>query len=184
MRKILLFVLFLSSVTYGQKIIVTPEGLKNAEDPEKSFIVILEEGKTAKQLFDSASKYLVKAYANPEQAIKAKVENEYIRFNTHAPNFITIRNSFAKVPITADYLIELSFKDGKIKFEVTSIDMYDKSGKFKLLFKGEGALSGYYVYNMKDELKKPEAKTEIESYFNALISNLKENLKKEPEDQW
>ena len=185
MNKALFLLIFFCSFGYGQKLTVTSEGLKDSEDPTKVYVVINLEGKTAQQLYERSLKFITKKYKNPDLVIKGKIENEYIKITTHATDFITIKNSFAKVPISVDYNYELSFKDNKVKFEVSNIDMYDKSGKFKLQFKGEGAFSGYYIYNMKDELKKPEAKTDIENYFNSLIAYITENLKETPaDDKW
>ncbi|KIQ22633.1 hypothetical protein RT99_05865 [Flavobacterium sp. MEB061] len=185
MNKTVLLLLFFCFLGYGQKLIVTPEGFKNSEELTKKYVVIDVEGKTAKDLYENALRFINKNYKNPEKVITGKVENEFISINTHATDFITIKNSFAKIPISTDYNYDLSFKDNRVKFEVTEIDMYDKSGKFKLKFKGEGAFSGYYIYNMKDELKKPEAKAELENYFNSFIIVMSNYLKSTvAEDKW
>ncbi|MRX40567.1 DUF4468 domain-containing protein [Flavobacterium sp. LC2016-23] len=184
MKKLLYMLFLISSVSYAQTLSVTPDGLRNPNDPEKTFVVLNLEGKTAKQLFDGSVKYITKNYQNPDKVIKGKIENEYIKFTTHIADFIIIKNSFAKVPITADYTVELNFKDGKVRYEVISLDMYDKSGRYKLHFKGEGAFSGYYIYNNKEELKKPEAKTALENYFNIKIENLLKTLQNPTEDNW
>jgi hypothetical protein len=173
------------SISFGQKITVTPDGLKDSENLDRSFVVINVEGKKANFIYSEALKYIAKNYKNPDEVTKGKIENEYLKIITHATDFIVIKNSFAKVPISIDYTYELSFKDEKVKFEVIAIDMYDKSGRFKLLFKGEGAFSGYYVYNNKLELKKPEAKTAIGDYFNSSIKSLSDFLNsKDSTDKW
>lgn len=184
MNKVIIFLFLLSSISYGQKLSVSPDGLKNADDPEKSFVILNIDGKSAKQLYDDALKHIIKTYENPDKVIKGKLENEYIKYTTHATDFLIIKNSFAKVPISSDYTVELSFKDGKVKYEIISIDMYDKSGRYKLLFKGEGALSGYYIYNNKDELKKPEAKSGLENYFNSKIDNLVSGFQSKTDSNW
>jgi hypothetical protein len=184
MNKTLFLLVFFCSFGYGQKIIVTPDGFKNEIDQEKAFVIIKVDGKDPKDLYSKALHYINKVYENPEKVIKGKIENEFIKVNTHVTDFITIKNSFAKVPISTDYTFELSFKEGKVKYEITSIDMYDKSGRFKLTFKGEGAFSGYFIYNTKDELKKPEAKTDLENYFNNKISVLSEYLNSTSPDNW
>ena len=48
---LLAFVLF-STITHAQKLAVTPNGLRNANDTQKTFIVIPTQGKTAKQLYE------------------------------------------------------------------------------------------------------------------------------------
>lgn len=185
MNKILFLLIFFCSFGYGQKLIVTSDGLKNADEPERTFVVINVEGKNSKQLYENALRFVNKTYENPDKVIKAQMANEYLKISTHVTDFLIIKNSFAKVAISGDYTIELTFKDNKVKFDVVSINMYDRSRKYNLLFKGEGALSGYYIYNKKDELKKPEAKIDLENFFNTQISNLSEYLKKDiSDDKW
>lgn len=53
-KLILLTMIALSTMTYGQKFNVTPNGLRDLNDNEKTFVVINAEGKTAKQLYDNA----------------------------------------------------------------------------------------------------------------------------------
>jgi len=169
---------------YGQKLVVTPNGFRNSDDLEKNYVIIPVEGKSANELYSTALKYIQKTYKNPELVIKGNIENEYLKFDTHAKDFIVVKNSFLKTPFSADYTCELSFKDGKVKFEIVSIEIYEK-GKFHLFFKGQGALSGYYVYNNKDELKRQDAKDQLESYFNSQLLIISEYLKnKVIEDKW
>jgi hypothetical protein len=175
MKKLFLLIIFVGSLCYGQKISVTPNGLKNENDTEKTFLVLDFEGKTSKLLYDSALNYVLKTYENPENSIKGKIDSEYLKFDTHVINFIVIKNSFAKIPISIDYITELSFKDGKVKVEFSGVNMYDK-GNFGLMFMGEGAFSGYYIYNKKGDLKKPDAKTAIENYFNSQMAILTDYL--------
>ena len=56
--KRLMFILFasISITTYGQKLVVTPNGLKNAEDNEKNFIVLNLPEMTAQQLYEKTIK--------------------------------------------------------------------------------------------------------------------------------
>lgn len=184
MKKLFCLLLLVCGVSFGQKLIVTPDGLKSESDVEKSYIVLNVENKSAKELYANALKYIAKTYKNPEEVVKGNIENEYLKVVTHASDFITIKNSFVRTPFSVDYTYELSFKDGKVKYEIISLDIYDR-GKIKLLFKGKGALSGYYIYNPKDELKKADAKELIENYFNSQILVVSESLQnKSQEDKW
>lgn len=183
-KLILLTIIALSTMTYGQKFNVTPNGLRDLNDNEKTFVVINAEGKTAKQLYDNALKYINKNYKSPDDVIKGKTDGEYLKFITHVDNFLVVSNSGAKITINADYTIELNFKDGKAKFEVIALDMYAQTGGYKVLFTG-GAFDGYPIYNKKGDLKRPETKTEIETYFNAQINSLSEFLLgKSDKDNW
>lgn len=185
MKKLILFVLIaFSTTTYAQKLNVTPNGLRDASDGDKTFVVINAEGQTAKQLYDNAIKYVNKNYKSPDDVIKGKTDGEYLKFVTHVSNFLVVNNSGAKVTINADYTIELNFKDDKAKFEIIALDMYAPNGGYKVLFTG-GAFDGYPIYNKKGDLKRPDTKSEIETYFNGQINSLSEFLLgKSDKDNW
>lgn len=179
-RLILLLLTALCTLTYGQKLVVTPDGLRDANDNEKTFVVLNAEGKTAKQLYDNAINYINKNYKSPDDVIKGKTEGEYLKFVTHVSKFLLVITARAKILIDADYTLELNFKDGNVKFEVISLDMYNTAG-YKVLFAGS-TRKGYLIYNKKGELKRPDIKTEIENYFNSKINSLTEFLEGKSKD--
>lgn len=107
-----------------------------------------------------------------------------MKFITHISDFLIVNNSGAKIKIDADYTIELNFKDGKVKFEILSLDMYAQNGGYKVLFSG-GAFEGYPIYNKQGDLKRPETKIEIETFFNGTINSLSDFLlDKSDIDKW
>jgi hypothetical protein len=186
MKKLFLFtfITILSTFTYGQKINVTPEGIRDLNSNEKTFVVLNVEGMTSKQLYDNALKYIYKNYKNPDEVIKGKIEGEYLKFITHISSFLSVNNSGANILIDANYTVELNFKDGKVKYEIVSLDMYSPRGGYRVLFAG-GAFDGYPIYNKKGELKRPETKTDIETYFNSQIIQLNEFLSgKSDKEKW
>jgi len=176
-----IFFIAIINIALSQKLEVTPKGLKDAENIDKSYIVLNIEETPADKLYNNAFKYISKNYRNPEKVIKAKIENEYLKFGTHESEFLIINNSGAKIPIKANYTIELSFKDNKVKFEINELSMPAKRGGYNVLFSG-GAFSGYPIYNKKGDLKRTDTKKEIEVYFNSQILSLKEYLKGETDD--
>lgn len=183
-KLVLLSMVLISTLTYSQKIVVTPNGLRDANDNEKTYVVINAEGKSAKQLYDNAVKYINKNYKSPDDVIKGKTDGEYLKFITHTSNFLVVNNSGAKISIDCDYTIELNFKDGKIKLEIIALDMYAQTGGYKVLFTG-GAFDGYPIYNKKGDLKRPDTKAEIEAYFNSQIIAITEFLQeKSNDDNW
>ncbi len=183
MKKILLLALILfSSLTFAQKLKVTPNGLKDSENSEKSFVVIPVEGKTAKQLYDETVKYINKNYKSAEDVIKGKTEGEYLKFVTYAPKFISVKNGWDKIPFNAKFTIELNFKDGKVKYEIIELEMYNDA-KYNLSFTGSGL--SFFIYNKNGELKKEDAKNNIEEYFNGNLLSLTNFIQgKSTEDKW
>ena len=185
MKRILsIFLLGICTLTYSQNLTVTPNGLANKKDNSKTFIVIEAEGKTALQLYNNALKFINKTYKNPEKVIKGDIKGEYLKFDTHVSNFLTVKNSGANITINANYTIELNFKDDRAKFEIVTIEMPAQSGGYSVLFSG-GAFSGYPIYNKKGALKRPDTKTEIENYFNTVIKSISDYLQeKNSDDNW
>lgn len=183
MKKIILFAFIaISTISYGQKLVVTPTGLRDANDLEKTFVVINADGKTSKELYDNALKYINKNYKSPDDVIKGKTDGEYLKFVTYAPDFISIKNSWVRTPFNAKYTIGLSFKDGKVKYEVIDIEI-ENGAKAPLLFSGSGL--NFFIYNKKGELKREDAKISIEDYFNSNISTLSDFLQsKNVNDKW
>jgi hypothetical protein len=170
MKNLLIILAFMPLSLFAQTFLVTPLGLRDAVDTSKVFVVIKIENKSAKQLYDNAIKYINKNYKSPDDVIKGKVDGEYLNFITHAPDFIAIKNSFVKSYFNADYIIELNFKDGKVKYEIKSLDIYNSSN-YKLSFCGSGL--NFFIYSKNFELKRPDAKSSIENYFNEQIQTLK-----------
>tara|TARA_B100001769_G_C21935501_1_gene504059 strand:+ start:210 stop:773 length:564 start_codon:yes stop_codon:yes gene_type:complete len=187
MKKILFVFILITSVVYAQEYTVTPDGLRDNSNADKTYVVINTPGKTAGQNYNNAIKYINKTYKSPKDVIKGDVEGEYISFNTHVSDFLFVKNSGVKVVIDANYTIELSFKDERVKFEVINLDMYNPEVNSKVLFQGS-VWSGFPIYKKKkNKLIRPETKTDIEVYFNNTINNIKGFLLEEikvTDDDW
>ncbi|MDN3665604.1 hypothetical protein ACFFU1_16625 [Algibacter miyuki] len=188
MKKILLLYIFLSSnLFFGQEFTVTPEGLKNKENIEKNYIVLDVKDKKASELYQKSRQFVNVKYKNPEKVIKGKIENEYLRFETFSQDLLvhtTKRGS--KTFINATYYTELRFKEGKVKFEITSIDMKSTAYSTKLYFSGGGNGKTFRIYNEKNgKLFREQIKIALENYFNNHVSDYLDFLnKKKKEEDW
>lgn len=190
MKKLFLSVISILSAAFvtAQEFEVTPNGLKD-KSSGKDFVVIEAQGKTASELYNNTIKYINMMYKNPKEVIKGDVKDEYIKWETFVPNFGTIKNSF--INLTADALItvELSFKDGKAKYEVVNQDIHPKENRDgKVTFKGS-KWGGFPIYDEKDnKLRQVQLKEDIESYYNLQIIKLKEvlndNVVQSKKDDW
>ena len=173
--------------TFGQGFIVTPEGLRDSVDSTRGFVVIAVEGATAKQLYDNALKYIMKTYTNPDIVIKAKVDGDYIRLTTYSDNMAPIKNGWSTLIVKGDMTTELTFKEGKVKYEVTALDMGIVSGPQNVIFQGGLSMKNHIIYNKAGKLQLPETKKGLEEFFNSDIRNLSAVLKptdKGKSDNW
>ena len=179
-KLILLSAVLFCGATYGQKLVLTPNGLRDSLNTEKSYVILNIEGKSAKQLYDHAVKYINKSHANPKEAIKGQADGEYLKYQTHVPGAISFKNCFLKERYDKNYTIELNFKDGKVKFEIIDLDMTQRTqihmnkrtttGVNRLMVVGNSMNLG--IFTSDGDLKRADAKAQIEKYFNNQISQL------------
>lgn len=182
---IYLLLLMVSITSYGQKFVVTPNGLRDGNDNEKTFLVIEIKGFDSKQLYDKSVKFINEKMANPKECIKSQIENEYLRYNNNVSNFMYYNNGGAKLSIAANFAIELRFKDEKIKYEIINLEMIEDDIRCinnkmhqSVLFSG-GIFQGYVIYNKKGTLFKEEAKQDIEIFFNSIVKEFIDYMKGE-----
>ncbi len=186
MKKLLSILFITISLTgFAQKFTVTPNGLRDIEDSEKSYLVLEVDGLSAKQLYDNALRYIKQNYVNPDEVLKGEIDGEFIKFDTYVENIFDYNNSGAKIPIEAKYTTELKFKDGKVRYEIIFLDMYyfntSLNTNTKVLFTG-GLFDGYIIYKKNGKLFKEETKLDIENHFNSQVNDILVFLKGESED--
>ncbi len=188
MKKHLFLLSFLLSSVFGfsQEFEVTPNGLKDKSNVENTYVIIETPNKSVTELYQNAIKYINENYKNPEDVIKGKTQNEYLRFETYVPQFTNVNNSGVKLDVSMVYITELRIKDGKVKFEITSLSITADNGGRSVEFSGS-IWKGYPIYNQKNgDLRLPETKAEIENYFNTKVARITDFLlnKKTKKDDW
>ena len=179
---LLLFTLISTSI-FAQSFVVLPDGLRDALNTENSYLVLDAENLDANQLYKNALKYIANNYGNPDEVIVGQIEGESLTFKTYIEDFITYKNSGVKVPISARFTTKLDFKEGKVKYEITKLEMPQTNASsmeksFPVLFSG-GMMSGLIVYKKNGNLFKPQTKTDIENVFNGIVAELSAALKGE-----
>ena len=138
------------------------------------FIVVKTEGKTKEELYKKTIEWINKNYNKPSEVIKAQVENDYIRFQGVSKEkycwdaLVTFCNDIR-------YEVEVSFKDGKYKFEVLSLEDYHVTGASGLRVWGRiNYKDSWTHFKNTGEVRKMYAKNikEITSFFDELSKNL------------
>jgi hypothetical protein len=177
----IIFALLLSITVYGQKFVATAYGLRDSSNIERTFVVINVDGKTAKELYVNAVKYINKTYRNASDVITGKIEGEYLKYITNAPNFVYYKLG-GRCYIDGKYTVELTFKDGKVKYEVIELLMYKQLS--------DGYMNNYFfrdkmmgMFNSKLKLVHPDWKVYLENYFNSNIKSLADALN-DKNDNW
>ena len=158
--------------TYSQSMEVTPNGLKDVSNNEKSFVVVEVPEKSSQEIYESLLNYVNVNYKFPEKVIRGKVDGQFLSFNTYVDK-IPLKNGFTMIYFKMEYRTEITIKDGKAKIEFTSLDIKN-DGSFPLSFSGSGM--SFYIYHTKKGLKQEVTKEHLEKYFNSTIASISESI--------
>ena len=169
--KILFTTLFLLAGMVGfsqDKFTFTKEGFTD-------FVVTPVDGKTQAQLYKKALDWVAVTFKNPKEVIKANIENDYIRIEGSNNSFVCASGT-AKICLDAKYQIEISFKDGRYKFDLIDLSTFAPASEF-----GPGGWTNLDLqnvepfYNKKGEIKGAYKNypVTIPGYFNDLNNSLK-----------
>lgn len=155
------------------------------------YAVIESEG-TALELYEKTLGWVNETYNTPEEVIKGKVEGEYIRI-TGAPSKPLKYYKGLGMILPYDgyrYSVVIRFKDGKVRFEPTEIEVYVKPNPQAFVTGGwsSGDLSAR-IKNQKGKELKAGTKSinAMVSYFSNLGSNLEAYYKEgavPADDDW
>jgi hypothetical protein len=176
MKKIIYFLLAtisISNLSFSQE-----TEFKFDKEGFTDFVVTQCEGKTQAELYKKALDWVSVTYKNPKEVIKAQIENDYIRIEGSSNSLICL-NILGKKYNNATYQIDISFKDGKYKFDVIEIRQYTEASQYSSGGWSEvGLATTEPYYNKKGEIRGvfkyfPEF---LPTYFNKLNLELKDFL--------
>jgi hypothetical protein len=112
--KILLLTLtiFLSNLSFAQE----TSQLKLTRNGVEPIVVELD-GLSAAELYKKALNWVQETYKNPDKVLKTNIENEKIRIDGFASNAWWYKSMGIQNFYNMEYSIEISFKDGRYRFE-------------------------------------------------------------------
>jgi len=172
MNKLFLLLVFVSVFSYSQnnEFTFTKDGLTD-------FVVIDCPGKTQEELYKKTLEWVLVTYKNPNEVLKAKIENDYIKISGASSGLILQYVLGMPMDFTGKYTAEISFKEGRFKFDVTALGYYHPGTRY-----GNGievdilnsSMSDYFRNNgtIRSTYKKYPEK--FSSEFNGLTASLKE----------
>ncbi len=140
---------------------------------EKDFYVFPYEGETQAALYNKALMGVTKTFVSAKDVV-SKVENSMISINsTHRIEYY-IAGGLVKVINDVNYIVEMEFKDGKIKVNAPQIVAIRNN-------KGQVAPTRDFLLNSSGQLA-----TGWERYLfvNDVINNILSSIKKSSNDDW
>ena len=146
------------------------------------FVIGTVPNKTSSELYKKTMDWINITYKNPREVIKAQIENDYIRIEGISSSMLCKKILLSNICDNGRYQIEISFKEGKYKFDIISLESYLSSSQYRRGGWYPVELTNTsYAYKESGELRStyksyPE---EIESTFNSLNKELKKTLESE-----
>lgn len=157
MKNIILFLsLSISLYGYSQETEFTFDSKKGMTD----FVVEVLPNKSKIELYSKTNEWINKNFKNPKEVIQANEENNFIRIEGVTKSFNGVHD--------AKYVIEISFKDNKYKFDPQSFVMTYGNNIFNLF-------ETYSDYFKSDGKIKERVKVTIES-STKLMNDLNKSL--------
>lgn len=157
----------------------------NSERGMTDFIVTPVQGKTAPEIYKKVIEWIKVTYKNPEKVILTTIENEYLRFEGFSETLYSY-NAMGQHYEPTKYVVEISIKDGKYKFDLISMQSLAASSSM--------SAGGWYDVKLfttkisKEDLEKGYFKKdgslrnvfkfvpEVPTYFNNLNKSLSESI--------
>lgn len=171
MNKLFLLMLLISFVSYSQD-----SQFKFTKDGLTDYIVVACEGKSHNEIYKKTLDWISINSNNPKEVVKSSIENEYVRFEGSSPEMI-VHHSLLKYVYTGKYTIEISFKDGRFKFDVIALGYYHPDSDIspgRDIDVLKGPMSEYFKKDGNIRSKYKDYPKNIEGKFNALAESLKD----------
>ena len=169
----------MSNTMIAQKLQLTPHGFVDSKNSDKDYVVLKFDGLTMSELYKKTYTYLSSLYVKPKEVI-SYVEGSSISIKAIHKKSIKPSNGGS---YDAHYVINLAFKDGKIKF--TFSNLYATMGStYKTYISRRYANNEAFpltVFNRKGIGSKMWVPA-FEVFANSYISNLKSGVL--ADDDW
>lgn len=176
--------LLLSMVSFSQEseFKFTREGLTD-------FVVIPIDSATQNDLYKKTLEWVQVNYNTPREVLKGQIENEYVRIEGVSKNALCMKALGINNCYTVKYQIEISFKNGKYKFDVIDLKQYFMPSQYSSGGWYDVPLNSPKIYKENGEIKNAYSQypENIENVFNSLNKSLEIFLKSEkatPKTDW
>ena len=183
---LLLFVTTLFQVNaqeFETRTLVVDEGT-NAQKGTLQYLkpmLVLEAEGTSSELYQKAINWVNETYKNPEEVIKGKVEGDYLRLEGFTSNLLQANIIGTIYYYDVRYTIQLNFKDGRFKYEITKIEQYFPSTTYtesRWISLMNGKEVGFKTANRKGKPKKSGVANfnGLKSYFENLGISIRDYM--------
>ncbi|OAV69104.1 hypothetical protein Barb6_01999 [Bacteroidales bacterium Barb6] len=188
--RMILSVMVVFSCMANAQFTLTLKGFVNSNDETKDYVVFEFDGLSKSELFQKAKVFVNKNYVSAKDVLN-EVENENISvngFSTEAIRLFDGKMGKLAPPFNLTYSFNISFKEGKIRINAPDFKVSSSQNDVFITLT-EKSLFGtpvkHRIFNPSNgKTEKENSKSDLESFFNILFSNLKKSINGELDDNW
>lgn len=169
---LLFFAVFLAAAGFAQPFVLTTDGFRDCKDTMKDYIVVQVPDTDKATLFQRAKNYFTMIYNSPQKVMS---ESGMDMISVMGGESIRCKCGYARGDFKFSYKLVSEFRDGRVKFTPVWVGLSIKGKAIPL--SGSAWVGG--VYRDDGKLRDDEAKTQMESIINLLVTGLEKALKEE-----
>jgi hypothetical protein len=133
---------------------------------------VVEKEGLAADLYQTTINWITENYKSPEDVIKGKIENEYVRISGSLDALVLTKVLGLATTYDGRYTMEFRFKDGRFKVDILSTEIYIPTGQYT---------SGWKDYTLnfkvanrkgKDTYGGVKSYERANSYFNEIVDDI------------
>ena len=178
-KSITLFILLIHCFSQAQFFETTEENITTGPKMYQgkfktlSTTAVAQKEGSAAELYQKAINWVNESYKSPEDVIKGKIENEYLKINGSVNGLMTVYLLGVPTGYDGRYTIEFRFKDGRFKTDIVNTEIYFPSSKYS----ADGWKNHTLTYRVANRKGKPDkgglASYELaNSYFNSIVNDI------------
>lgn len=137
---------------------------------------------TQSEIYAKTLNWVKETYKNPDVVLKMKIENEKIRIEGFKESFLCTKIMGGQSCSNATYTIEISFKDGRYKFDPTALVLSNSNGHNYTVDLNN--TSKTYYKNGKIVKGSEGIDSAFENFYNGLNESLKDYISNDKQSDW
>ena len=163
----------------AQSFTLTPQGFVNADDNEKTYVVVEMPG-TQAELYAKAKTAVTSMWNSPKDAMSYDEPN-IIVVNGYSQNAAHFKKWGRDNVFGMEYRLQIQFKDGRIRIDAPAIGRLDyANGQGTMLIEaGDNSTSQHITraFEKNGKVRFPDFNKNVEDYFNGLVATLIDKMK-------
>jgi len=180
MKKVLtILATLLPLMAAAQTFTLTPQGLVNADDQSKTYVVVEMPG-TQAELYAKAKTAVVSMWNSPKDAMSYN-EPDIIVVNGYSANAAHFRKWGRDNVFGMEYRLQIQFKDGRIRINAPVIGSLDyANGQGTMLIEaGDNSTSQHITraFDKNGKVRFKDFNENVENYFNGLVQTIIDTMK-------